>query len=76
MNIDTSSCRFESTSMYFTSIKGIADEYLLVGVNGIYESTQSSFVINVRTVDNHSADALMTWSAQYQWNINWFGLLP
>ncbi|CAF3422547.1 unnamed protein product, partial [Rotaria socialis] len=23
-----------------------------------------------------SADTLMAWAAQYNWNVNWFGVLP
>jgi hypothetical protein len=73
MNIDTSSCRFEYTPTYFTSITGIAGHYLLVGVNAIYEPSKYGFLINVRSMDNQTADTLMAWSAQYQWNVNWFG---
>lgn len=73
MNIDTSSCRFGSTPTYFTSITGTAGHYLLVGVNAIYEPNRDGFFINVRSLDNQTADTLMAWSAQYQWNVNWLG---
>ncbi|CAF1327400.1 unnamed protein product [Rotaria sordida] len=76
MNIDTSSCRFANTPMYFTSISGIAGHYLLAGGNAIYEPTPNGFTINVHSTNNESADTLMAWSAQYQWNVNWFGYLP
>ncbi|CAF2772883.1 unnamed protein product [Rotaria sp. Silwood2] len=76
MNIDTSSCRFENTPMYFTSISGTAGHYLLVGVNAIYEPSRNGFIINVHSTDNQSADTLMGWSAQYQWNVNWYGFSP
>ena len=70
MNIDTSSCRFQDTSIYFTSISGVAGHYLLVGVNAIYEPNKYGFPINFCSIDNESADTLMSWSAQYKWNIN------
>jgi hypothetical protein len=73
MNIDTSSCRFENTPTYFTSITGTAGHYLLVGVNAIYEPTPSSFHIDVRSLDRQDADTMMAWSAEFQWNVNWFG---
>lgn len=73
MNVDTSNCRFENTPTYFTSITGTAGHYLLVGVNAIYEPTSNGFHIDVRSIDNQTADTLMAWSAQYQWNVNWIG---
>ncbi|CAF0985873.1 unnamed protein product [Rotaria sp. Silwood1] len=76
MNIDTSSCRFEKTPLYFTSLSGVAGHYLLVGVDAIYEPTANGFKINVHSTNNESADTLMAWSAQYQWNVNWFGFSP
>ncbi|CAF4833149.1 unnamed protein product [Rotaria sp. Silwood1] len=76
MNIDTSSCQFENTPMYFTSISGTAGHYLLVGVNAIYEPSKNGFIINVHSTRNESADTLMAWSAQYKWNVNWFGFSP
>jgi hypothetical protein len=76
MNIDTSSCRLESTPLYLTSITGTAGHYLLVGVNAIYEPTESSFHIDVRSLDNATADTMMARSAQFQWNINWIAYLP
>lgn len=76
MNIDTSKCEFQSTPMYFTSISGEAGHYLLIGVNAIYEATKNGFLINVHSSGNESADRLMAWSAQYKWNVNWFGVLP
>jgi hypothetical protein len=70
MNVDTSSCRLERTPLYFTSITGGAGHYLLVGVNAIYEPTESSFHIDVRSFDNATADTMMARSAEFQWNIN------
>jgi hypothetical protein len=76
MNIDTSNCRFQDTPLYFTSITGFAGRYLLVGVNAIYEPTIYGFHIHVHPSRNESADTLMAWPAQYEWNVNWFGLSP
>ncbi len=64
MNIDTSNCRLESTPLYFTSITGTAGHYLLVGVNAIYKPTESSFDIDVRSLDNATADTMMARSAK------------
>ncbi|CAF1363982.1 unnamed protein product [Rotaria magnacalcarata] len=76
MTIDTGSCQFENTPMYFTSISGDAGHYLLVGVNAIYKATRNGFLISVFSARGESADTLMAWSAQYNWNVNWFGVLP
>jgi hypothetical protein len=76
MNIDTSSCRLESTPLYFTSVTGTAVDYLLVDINAIYQPTESSFHIDVRSLDNATADTMMTRSAEFQWNVNWIAYLP
>jgi hypothetical protein len=74
MIIDTSSCRFQGIPMYFTSVTGGVGDYLLTGINAIYEPTNSSFAIYVGSTDGASADTLMQRSAQ--WNMNWFGFFP
>ena len=74
MNIDTSSCRFQNTPLYFASITGGVGHYLLTGINAIYEPTNYGFLINVRSIDGANADTLMERSAQ--WKVQWFGLHP
>ena len=71
MSIDTSTCRLEITPLYFTSVIGTAGHYLLVGVNAIYEPTESSFHIDVRSLDNATADIMMARSAEFLWNVTW-----
>ena len=75
MSIDTSDCDFTDVPTYFTSISGSAGHYLLIGVDAIYEPTRSGFLINVHSSDNQTADTLMSWSALYNWSVNWFGVL-
>jgi hypothetical protein len=74
MNIDTSSCGFQDTPMYFASIVGGVGQYLLTGINAVYEPTRYGFSLYVTSIDGASADTLMARSAQ--WNVNWFGLFP
>jgi hypothetical protein len=59
--------------LYFTSITGTAGHYLLVGDNAIDEPTESFFHIDVRSLDNATADTIMARSAEFKWNVNWFG---
>lgn len=72
MDIDTSICRFRNTPLYFASITGGVGHYLLTGVNAIYEPTNVSFTINVRSIDGADANTLMARSAQ--WKVQWMGL--
>jgi hypothetical protein len=72
MNIDTSSCGFQGTPLYFTSITGGVGHYLLTGIDAIYEPTTTGFTINVRSIDGATANTLMSRSAQ--WSVNWFGV--
>jgi hypothetical protein len=74
MNIDTSRCNFQDTPMYFTSIVNGVGQYLLTGINAIYEPTKYGFTIYVKSTDGASVDTLMARSAQ--WSVNWFGLFP
>jgi hypothetical protein len=74
MNIDTSRCGFQDAPMYFTSIAGGVGQYLLTGINAIYEPTKYGFTIYVKSTDGASADTLMARSAQ--WNVDWFGFFP
>lgn len=71
MSIDTSSCHFQQTPLYFTSITGGVGHYLLTGIDAIYEPSRYGFSIYVHSTDGASADTLMTRSAQ--WSVNWFG---
>ena len=72
MDIDTSSCRFQYTPLYFTSITGGVGHYLLTGVNAIYDPTNTSFTIFVHSTDGANANTLMARSAQ--WRVQWMGL--
>jgi hypothetical protein len=71
MDIDTTSCKFQYTPLYFTSITGGVGHYLLTGINAIYEPTNSGFTIYVQSTDGATANTLMGRSAQ--WKMQWIG---
>jgi hypothetical protein len=74
MTIDTSSCNYNRTPLYFTSMAGITWHYALSGYGGIYLPTRTSFTIYTQNLLNWNASYLMSLAASDTWNVNWFGL--
>ncbi|CAM4798754.1 unnamed protein product [Rotaria magnacalcarata] len=74
MNIDTTTCSFNSTPLYFTSMGGNDEQWFLAGYTAIYAATKVSFTIYM-TSSNQSNNVLML-SSSYadQWNVNWLGI--
>src|SRR4051812_15933319 len=73
MNINTSSCNFNQTPLYFTSLAGSSNHLELIGHNAIYMPTRSSLRIYVTSLPGWSASTLMTYASSYAWNVNWVG---
>lgn len=74
MNIDTSSCHFNQTPNYMTSIAGTNNHGDLVGHNAIYIYTSTSFRIYVTSRSGWSPATLLSYAATYEWNVNWVGM--
>ncbi|CAF4760359.1 unnamed protein product [Rotaria socialis] len=71
MNIDTTTCSFNSTPLYFTSMGGNDEQWFLAGYAAIYAATKVSFRIYM-TSSNQSNNVLMLNSSYTnQWNVNW-----
>ena len=75
IDIDTSSCNFNSTPNYFTSITGIGNHYLLGGYTAIYLSTNNSFRVYARSLVGWNSTLLLSLSQTNQWNVDWFAVL-
>src|SRR5690349_4942199 len=71
LNVDTSSCQFNSTPLYFTSFSGAGNHYGLASYTAIYKPTKTSFTICVTSLFGWSAALMLNYSSSAQWNINW-----
>jgi len=76
MPINTSSCNFNSTPLYFTSIAGFALHYTVDGYGAIYLPTKTSFRIYIRWTNGATMNQTFEYSQQNVWNVNWFGIIP
>ena len=74
MDVDTSSCSFNSTPMYFTSITGDTSHWILTGYNAIYSGSLTRFRVYAQSFDGDSAAALLSYAQTYSWNLNWIGI--
>ena len=73
MDIDTSSCAFERTPLYFTNIIANAAHHSLTGYDVIYMATAQSFRIYARSVFGATGTSLYSSSQTYRWNVSWMG---
>ncbi|CAF1227796.1 unnamed protein product [Rotaria sordida] len=74
MDIDTTSCRFNSTPLYFTSMAGTSSHWDLAGYTAIYSPTNTSFRIYTRSLNTMNSTEMLSYSQTYIWNVNWFGI--
>lgn len=74
MKIDTTSCSFNRTPLYFVSIAGNANHYCLAGYGAIYQPTKESFQIYTKsTCGGWNSTTLLSYALSYEWNVNWMG---
>ncbi|CAF3530260.1 unnamed protein product [Rotaria sp. Silwood1] len=74
MDISTSTCGFNSTPLYFTSMAGNNLHWILAGYTAIYSPTTTSFRIYSRSLETMTNTQLLSYSQTYLWNVNWFGI--
>lgn len=74
MTIDTSSCNFNSTPLYFTSMAGYTNHWDLGGYTAIYGPSKSSFTVYARSLTGLSNTGILSWSQSYNWSVNWFAI--
>jgi hypothetical protein len=74
MVIDTSSCNFNSTPLYFTSIGGDGNHFALGGYTAIYGPTNHSFSVYVLPLVAYANTAMLSDSYTLKWVINWLGI--
>jgi hypothetical protein len=71
--INTSSCQFNSTPLYFTSFGGITDHFGLVSYTAIPSST--SFTIYINSIFDWSAAQMLNISITGDRSVNWLGII-
>ena len=67
VNIDTSSCGFTKTPLYFTSLGGTSMQWETTGATSIYEQTEKGFRIYVRWSDGRKLTRKE--AIDYEWHI-------
>lgn len=72
IDVNTSSCGFSTTPLYFTSISGQTRMWDLFGANSIYRPSTTGFTVYLRspfveTITIAEAD-------EYDWHIQWCGI--
>src|SRR5512139_2749135 len=72
IDVDTSSARFSSTPIYFTSIGGGSDHWRTTGANAIYSPSPKGFRVYVRMSNGEALSPLDAYNLG--WYINWIGL--
>lgn len=73
MYVDTTSCGFNSTPVYITSMAGTTSHFGLTSYGAIYSPSNVGFVVYVRSVFAWTGTDMVTYANNYQWNLNWFG---
>ena len=73
MDVDTSSCVFERTPLYFTTITANSHHYCLTGYDAIYSPTTVAFRIYARSICGWTVADMHGYSQTHQWNVNWMG---
>jgi hypothetical protein len=75
-DIDTSSCNFTSTPMYFTSLKGNSDNWMVTWPTSVYFSSPSSFRIYLNRAWCGYTDGvtLVNYALTYDWKIQWMAV--
>lgn len=72
IDVDTSSCGFGSTPMYFSSLNGTAEHWEVIGSNAIYGPTATGFRIYIQRRSTINANV----ANQHNWHIQWMAVLP
>lgn len=74
MNVNTSSCSFTRTPIYYTSIFGWSSHWWTTGYSAIYSPTNISFTVYVTGVTLIPSATMLNYSLDYAWNLHWVGM--
>ncbi|CAF4037516.1 unnamed protein product, partial [Rotaria magnacalcarata] len=74
MNVDTTICNLNETRLYFTSLGGTGNHYLMQAYNGIYSTTINSFRVYANSMLGWSVSNMLSYASSLAWNLNWFAL--
>ena len=74
LTIDTSSCQFNSTPLYFTSIHATGEHFVLVGYTAIYGASKTSFIVYVTSVVGWNSVLMLNLSSTNRWDVNWLSM--
>lgn len=73
MNVDTSSCAFNQTPLYFVTMSGGSSHWSAASYRAIYFPTKTSFTVYASSLDGSTSTTLMSYVSLYAWDITWFG---
>jgi hypothetical protein len=71
VDIDTSKAKFKKTPVYFTSLSGTGNHYVLTGIEAVYSATKKGFRVYVRIPNQRLT---VDYAKQRKWTINWIGI--
>lgn len=74
MLVDTTSCHFNSTPIYYTSISGNGLHDGTTSVRALYNPVRFGFSVYLRNSRAWGVLQMLNYSRIYQWNVNWVGL--
>lgn len=74
MTINTSSCHFNDTPLYFSSILATNLQMYLTSYNAIYGASKNAYTIYIRSSNGMSGLGMLSDSSIYQWNVSWVGV--
>lgn len=74
MLINTRSCHFNITPIYYTSISGNGLHEGTTSVRALYSPVQTGFRVYLRNSRSWGVLEMLNYSQIYQWNVNWVGL--
>ena len=73
IKINTTSCSFLRTPIYFATVVGTGSHYYLVGHDIIRTATSQSFDLTTTMVVGLSSDLIFNRSQTHRWDVQWIG---
>jgi len=74
VDVDTSSCQFTKTPLYFTSISGNSAHYRTTGATGINNPTATTFRVNIHALFGETSSILAANVKDREWELSWIGI--
>lgn len=75
MTIDTNSCYFNSTPIYFTSMAGTSGHWILTSYTAIYGPSLTAFRVYARAMNGWNSTQMVDGAQIYSYDLNWVGIV-